>query len=624
MCGINGFINFVPGSKEQNANLISRMNSLITYRGPDDEGVFISESAALGMRRLAIIDLCTGNQPIFNEDGTKVIVFNGEVYNFKDLRNELLDKGHRFKTNGDTETILHAYEEYGVKCLDKLNGMFAFAIYDIKENELFIARDRAGEKPLYYYKDDERLIFASELKSIIKVFNIKKEINQKALNQYFSFTYIPAPLTIFKGIYKLEAAAYILLKNGEFHKANYWDIVPQENGFIQDYETCKRKLRESLFWSVEEKMISDVPLGAFLSGGIDSSIIVGVMSKLSSKPVETFNIGFKIKDFDESGKAKVVAERNKTNHHIHYLDYDDTMDALETILGTFDEPFADSSSIPTYFVSKFAREHVTVVLTGDAGDELFGGYSKYLINYYSDIYNKIPGVIRKSILEKLVYKLPDKNSFTRKVRKVIENSSQETFSKRLALMQLGFKEGARADLLKQGLIDSSSNDFVREVYDKYETFDELTKTLYTDFRIVLEGDMLVKVDRMSMLNSLETRVPLLDKNILELAFKIPPEFKIRGKEQKYILKDTFSDIIPKEVLKKGKQGFAVPIGEWFKGPLKESLLRVLSKEFIDQQGIFNYGFIKRLIEDHLNEKVNYAYPLWALYVFQNWYKKYFL
>lgn len=623
MCGINGFVLEKKASADENKNIINKMNSFIIYRGPDSDGIYADDKVALGMRRLSIIDLSTGKQPIYNEYGTKVIVFNGEIYNFKGLRDELKSKGHKFKTKSDTEVILHSYEEYGTKCLEKLNGMFAFAIYDINSSEMFIARDRAGEKPLYYYRDHEKFVFASELKSIIKTFDIKKEINKKALNQYFSLTYIPAPLTIFENIYKLEAGSFILYKEGKFNIERYWDIDSRKVDIIYSYDECKRRLREALFNSVEQKMISDVPLGAFLSGGIDSSIMVGIMSKLSSRPVETFTIGFKIKEFDESDRAEIVSRSNKTNHHVHFLDYSHAVEELENILETFDEPFADSSSIPTYFVSKFAAQHVKVVLTGDAGDELFAGYSKYMVNYYSDLYNKVPRMLRKNFIEPLVYKMPDRSSISRKVRKVIESTGKNLFEKRRELMFLGFNGDRIGKLLKAGNIAGDVYDIIEKAYNRNSEFEELTRTLYTDFKIVLEGDMLVKVDRMSMLNSIETRVPMLDKNVIELAFSMPPDFKIKGRNQKFILKDTFKDLIPNEILGKSKRGFAVPIGEWFKGPLKNMLLKFLSKEFILEQGIFEYEYIKSLLEDHFAERVNNAYPLWALFVFQNWYRKYY-
>jgi asparagine synthase (glutamine-hydrolysing) len=623
MCGINGFVYNQPASAEQNAAALRKMNSLITYRGPDDEGVFVNDSVAIGMRRLSIIDLCTGNQPIFNEDQTKLIVFNGEIYNFHKLRDELAACGHIFKTKADTETILHAYEEYGSECLDKLNGMFAFAIYDLKTGELFIARDRAGEKPLYYCRDDDKFVFASELKSILGAFDIKKEINKDALNRYLSLTYIPAPLTIFNNIFKLNAGCYMTVRNGDIDIHKYWDIRFSEESEKLPYEEYKRQLRSYLTDSVEKKMISDVPLGAFLSGGIDSSIITGIMSRLSPRPVETFTIGFRMKEFDESDRAGIVAKKNNTNHHLHYLEYEDAVKCLDDIIATFDEPFADSSAIPTYFVSKYAGEFVKVVLTGDAGDELFGGYSKYMINYYADMYGRIPQGIRKHVIEKLVYSLPDKSSVTRKVKKVISNTGEDLFEKRRNLMLLGFNGSNIQSLLLPEYRIPDCCSFIRGIYDTPSVVDELTKTLYTDFKVVLEGDMLVKVDRVSMLNSIETRVPLLDRCVMELAFNIPSEYKIKGRLQKYILKDTFSDLLPGEILGKGKRGFAVPIGEWFRGPLKTSLMELLSEKFIKEQGIFNIEFVNKLLDDHFSARSNNYSQLWTLYTFQRWYLKYF-
>ena len=622
MCGINGFILNKPESDKKNIDVVKQMNSFIVYRGPDDEGIYANDKTALGMRRLSIIDLSTGNQPIFNEDRTKVIVFNGEIYNFISNREELIKKGHTFTTHSDTEVVLHSYEEYGVDCLSKLNGMFAFAIYDMNEKSLFIGRDRAGEKPLYYYKDNDKLVFASELKSIIKVFDIKKEINKKAINTYFSLTYIPAPMTIFEGINKLDAASFLVYKNNELIIQKYWDIKQDESKIIKDYEICKKKVRDCLFDSVEKKMISDVPLGAFLSGGIDSSIIVGTMAKISKKPIETFTIGFHNKDFDESKKADVVAKFNKTNHHLHYVDYSDAINYIDTILTTFDEPFADSSSIPTYFVSKFAAEHVKVVLTGDGGDELFGGYSKYLVNYYTDMYKTIPKFLRKNLFEKLINNIPDKHSLVRKIKKVISSQNEATFSKRKNLMMLGIKDTQK--LLNKQYYEENALDFIDSAYNNNSMLDELSRTLYTDVKVVLEGDMLTKVDRMSMLNSIESRVPLLDKNMIELAFNIPSEYKIKGIQQKIILKEVFSDFLPSEILLKGKQGFGVPIGEWFKGPLKNELLKLISPDFIAEQNIFNYEYIEKLFDDHIKEKSNNAFQLWTLFVFQNWYLKYYI
>ncbi len=621
MCGINGYIGYEPGYRELNINRIRAMNSLITHRGPDDEGIYADEYVALGMKRLSIIDLSTGRQPIFNEDETKIIIFNGEIYNFQELRKELLARGHIFKTKGDTETILHAYEEFGEKCLNKLNGMFAFAIYDINTRKVFIGRDRVGEKPLYYYFDQNCFIFASELKSIIKVFREKREINEEALYQYFSLTYIPAPLTIYKNIYKLEAGCSLSLINRELSIKPYWDINIGEKGVTRDYEVCKKQLREALFHSVEKKMISDVPIGAFLSGGIDSSIVVGIMSKISKRPVDTFTMGFKVKGFDESGRASIAAEKNRTNHHLHFLDYNDALEYLDTIIEAFDEPFSDSSAIPTYFVSKYASEFVKVVLTGDAGDELFGGYSKYMIQYYTSLYNKIPKYLRKNLIEKLLYAVPDRSSLTRKLRKVIGNTEADALEKRINLMKLGFGAEYISELLNIDFSEGYNDSYITQYYNKFPSVDELFKTLYTDFKVVLEGDMLVKVDRMSMTHSIETRAPMLDPEVIELAFQIPSEYKIKGRSQKHILKDTFRDLIPEQLMHKSKRGFAVPIGEWFLGPLKSDLLKTLSREVVQEQGIFKYDIISKMMNNHFSGKCNHASQLWSLYVFQKWYER---
>jgi asparagine synthase (glutamine-hydrolysing) len=398
--------------------------------------------------------------------------------------------------------------------------MFSFAIYDINEGIIFIGRDRAGEKPLYYHKSNENFIFASELKSLLATGTINKQINNLALAQYFQLTYIPAPLTIFEDVYKLCAGCYMLINlSGDMTIKSYWDVNPDNNDLITDYNLCKKLLREALFTSVERRMISDVPVGAFLSGGIDSSIIVGIMSRLSDSPINTFTIGYKNKDYDESSRAEIAAKANNTNHHVYFLDFEEAFSHIDFIMNNMDEPFADSSAIPTFMVSKYASNFVKVVLTGDAGDELFGGYSKYLIGYYSNLYKRIPRPIREHLVERIVYSIPDTHSVTRKIRKVIENAGMDTFKQRINLMSLGFKSNELRLLIKRDTAFDSLA-LIEDYYRKFEgKTDELTQTLYTDFKVVLDGDMLVKVDRMSMLNSIETRAPLLSNDVINLAFK---------------------------------------------------------------------------------------------------------
>lgn len=626
MCGINGVIQFNPRfSSEQIYCLMKTMNDILIHRGPDDEGLYINDNVGLGMRRLSIIDLATGEQPIYNEDKSLVIILNGEIYNYKTLKQDLIERGHVFTTKSDTEVVLHCFEEYGNQCFNKLKGMFAFAIYNQNRNTMVIVRDCAGEKPLYYYKDTDILLFSSELKSLISTGIIKKKICKKSLNQYLQLTYIPAPLTIFEYVYKLLPGQYMEICNGIIQINEYWDVKYNDNNLITDYDQCKSKLRSTLFNSVEECMVSDVPIGAFLSGGIDSAVIVGIMSKISNKPINTFTVCHRDKQYNEDDRAQRTANLHQTNHYPYYLNCCDILPELDKIIKNIDEPFADSSYLPTYMISKFSRNYVKTILTGDAGDELFGGYSKYLINYYSDKYNKIPKWFRKNAIQKVINALPDDLSITRKVHKVIENSDKSIFEKRRTLMCMGFKEEQISDILKDTYFMANSLDLVHEYYYKQkETDNELSCTLYTDLKVVLEGDILVKTDRASMLCSLETRVPMLHKDIIELAAQIPSEYKINAKNTKIILKDTFSDLIPRELLQAKKSGFGIPIEKWLRNELKEDLIASLNMNFIEMQGIFNYEYIKKILNDHLIFGKNRSGELWTLYIFQKWYNNFFL
>jgi asparagine synthase (glutamine-hydrolysing) len=626
MCGINGFLQFDNKFKTNEIEkIIKKMNKSIISRGPDDEGIYINKNIGLGMRRLSIIDLKTGNQPIFNEDGSMVIIFNGELYNYKDLKIDLINKGHLFKTTTDTEVVLHAYEEYGEKSFNFIKGMYAFSIYDINEEKLLIVRDRLGEKPLYFYKDENKFMFSSELKGILATNLINKEIDKNALSHFFQLTYIPAPNTILKNIKKLKPGYYIEIKMENYFNISinqYWDLEFNNSKLIYDFEKIKKNLREKMFEAVEKCMISDVPLGAFLSGGIDSSIIVGIMSKISSTPIKTFNIGFQEKQFDESERAKIVSKFNKTEHYTKILTEKDLLDLLDDFFEYMDEPFADDSAIPTYLVSKYAKNYVKVVLTGDGGDEIFGGYSKYLINYYSEKYNKIPKLIREKIIKNIINYFSNNYNITRKLKKVIRNSEKSIFEQRKELIKLGYTYSGTKELIKSDTISDVS--LIEDYYEKYKNqTDELSQTLYTDIKMVLEGDMLAKVDRMSMANSLETRAPFLYPDIIEFSTKIPSQYKIQNKKTKFILKETFSDILPKKIISASKRGFGIPIGKWFRGDLKNEFLNVTNRKFIENQNLFNYEYIQKIFNEHQNKKENRGRELWTLFVFQKWYKKYF-
>lgn len=621
MCAINGIIDIQKKySNSELRDALNAMNLKVVHRGPDDEGIFVENHIGIGMRRLAIIDLEGGHQPIFNESKDIAIVCNGEIYNHKELRHRLETEGHIFLSHSDAEVVVHAYEEYGTDCFSKLDGMFAIAIYDTTEQKIILARDKAGEKPLYWYKNDLFFCFASELKSITQMEGVVKEISPEGLHQYFTLTYIPAPLTIFKNIYKLKAASFMVVEaDGTVLCSPYWDMVYDDSQLISDYDTCKQKLREALFQSVESRLMSDVPLGTFMSGGIDSTLITGVATRILGKPIDTFTIGFEYGDYDERDRATIAAKAFGTKAHTDVLTADKVKDIIDTIIDNMDEPFADVSAIPTYFVSNLASDYVKVILTGDGGDELFAGYSKYLIGYYSQKYNTLPSFFRHGIFEPIVHTLPANGTLHRKAMKVINNANKPLYEQRLRLMQLGCNEEMYRELVRPEFhVDIDS---IAPIYLKFKGYtDELSQALYTDFKIVLEGDMFVKVDRMSMLNSIETRTPMVAGAMLDLAIKIPSQFKINRNKQKIILKETFEDVLPKSLLKFNKKGFGIPLEHWFRGELKKELQDQLTQcNFIDD--ILDKEYMQSLLQEHISKKANNAYLLWGLYIFTRWMRK---
>ncbi len=623
MCGINGFIRLGETAKYDAVfmrNCVHGMNERIVHRGPDSEGLYADDACALGMRRLSIIDLSSGDQPIWNGERTKCIVFNGELYNYRELKKELAGRGWKFQTASDTEVVLAGFDIYGEGFLERMEGMFAFCIYDKARKAWLLARDRIGEKPLYYYKDGEKLLFASELKSLIGTGLIEKRINKNALNAYLRLTYIPAPETILEGVRKLPAASYVMIDaGGRTDIQKYWKLALDASEET-DYNACKKRLRDALYGSVERRMVSDVPLGLFLSGGIDSTIVTGIAADISDQPVNTFTVGFREKAFDESDLAAISARRHKADHHTVILDWDKCLEDLDGLLNNIDEPFADSSLIATHAVSKAAKRYVTVALTGDAGDELFAGYDKYLISYYGDAYNRVPGILRKGLIEPGVRLLPADSILRRKADKVIRSAGQSGYERRKRLMCLGFKDD-ELPLLTDGQ-NGGALEFIRDCYDEYPNVDEQKRAQHVDLNIVLEGDMLAKVDRASMFASLETRTPMLDRSVVELAFRMPTRFKIAGKQRKIILKDAFRDLIPDEVLTAPKKGFGVPVGKWLARELNARLMEFADKDFLREQGLFRDEYISGMIDAQMRKKENRVNELWTFFVFQNWYKKY--
>ena len=622
MCGINGIFDIKKClSTEKIGRIVHDMNDRISHRGPDSEGLFCESNISLGMRRLSIIDVDNGSQPMANEAGNLVIVYNGEVYNYKNIREQLTGIGYSFKTDSDTEVVLKAYEEYGYDVFDMLDGMFGLAIYDKNTKKLVIARDRLGEKPLYYAQSDNGcFVWGSELKSLLATKLLNPKISKVALNYYLQLTYIPAPHCIFEGIKKVEPGTMVTIyEDGTIEPRRYWDIREIEKRHIS-YEKARTELKEKVVNSVRLRMNSDVPLGAFLSGGIDSGIVVSVMAKNSHKPIETFTIGFDEKEYDETERARIIANHNNTNHHEKKVEYTDVLEVIEDISKQLDEPFADTSVIPTFYVSRFTQKDVKVALTGDGADELFLGYDKYLIGYYNKILDRFPK-FAINLMKSLVNLTVDTSTISRKVRKVLENVGRDIADQRVRLMSLGFQEEERKALLAEGMFgDGIVGALKKQYYSAGESSSEVTRTQYVDIKTVLEGDMLAKVDRMSMVNSLETRAPFLSKDIVEFAWSIPDEYKLCGRNKKRILKDAFEDMLPDSFCKLPKSGFGIPLDYWFRTSLNSWVHDLLSQESIEKEGFFNWGYVKSLIEEHEKGIRNNKNKIWTLIVFEKWYK----
>ena len=590
------------------------MTDVIYHRGPDDEGHYLNNNVGLGFRRLSIIDLHTGHQPLANFDNNIWITFNGEVYNFKEERAALEKKGYKFRTNTDTEVIVNLYQEYGEKCVDHLRGMFAFVIWDERKQQLFGARDRFGIKPFHYYIDNEKFVWASEMKSISISENIKKDINLEALDYYFAYSYTPRDQSIFHQIKKLKPGHSFVFKPFEKDKLKieqYWKIH-----FEPDYSKSESYWKEAIYQSLSEavkmRMISDVPLGAFLSGGVDSSTVVALMALNSEQPIKTFSIGFKEEKYNELQYAKLIAKKYNTEHH-EYIVEPESIELLPELVRAYDEPFADDSAIPTYYVSKFTREHVTVALSGDGGDELFAGYSSY--NKMKDLYQKrISSKTLFSGINKIIpdymygkgmsyYLSKDKNNIGAyfcfwkdyERRKVFQSDIKEKL------------EGHLAENEKLNLLKSMNGDF-------------MSKMQQLDMQTYMVDGILTKVDRASMMNSLEARVPILDHKFAELSFKIPSKYKMKGNSKKYILKESFKDILPNGVLSHKKQGFAVPLSIWFKGNLKDySYDTLVNSEHL--YGFLNKSYVEDMLNNHQKGIRDYSEKIWSLLFLNEWLKQ---
>ncbi len=623
MCGICGVVH--SGAENAIDEAVLRdMCQVIYHRGPDDEGYYVDGQAGLGMRRLSIIDLVTGNQPVNNEDGTIWLVFNGEIYNYKSLHADLVAKGHQFVTKSDTEVIVHAYEEYGHHCPEFFNGMFAFALWDIPRRRLLMARDHLGIKPLYYWIGQDRIVFGSELKSVITHPSVPREIDLEALDQFLTLEYIPTPKTIFEGVYKLPAGYYLIYQEGRVQIEQYWDIpdlkTPTDEG------TVIEMLTELIDDSVRMQLMSDVPLGAFLSGGIDSSTVVASMSKSSTSSVKTFSIGFNDATYNELPYARSVAARYETDHTEEILK-PDIADLAERLVRHLDEPFGDFSIFPTYLVSEVARREVKVVLSGDGGDELFGGYDTYVAQNMDRYYRFLPSTIRRSILPALMSRVsprPAKKGLINKTKRFVEGAalpSSLQHTRWMVFMTAEDKAALYQSDLSASLDGQSSRAVLEEYFIRKPELDPLAQQQYVDIKTYLVDNILTKVDRMSMAVSLETRVPLLDYRIVELAVNLPPEMKLHRGQTKRILKQAMVDRLPYEVLNKPKQGFSIPLKNWLRDPLKPMMMDLLSPEKVQRRGYFNPDCVSRWVTEHLEGTINHSHRLWALMVFELWYEQ---
>ncbi|WP_323788850.1 asparagine synthase (glutamine-hydrolyzing) [Psychroserpens sp.] len=626
MCGINGILYKSSKDEQIIRQSLTKMNDLIIHRGPDEDGTFSFSGTnfALGMamRRLSIIDLSSGQQPIYSKDKSIVIVFNGEIYNYKLLREQLIKDGVELTTNSDTEVILKLYEQKGVEAFKLLDGMFAFSIYDANINKVFIARDFFGEKPLYYTENNNMLCWASELKSLVNQLDYKPEISKKGLNLYFKLTYIPAPFTIYEGVKKLEANKYIIYDTNTFeHRIETIHREKPQTTSDLSFNEAKKEVRQRVFNSVESRSNSDVPLGTFLSGGVDSSVVSLCLSEMKDSKVETFSIGFEKASYDESDKSRVVAELIGSNHHEFIINENDLKHNVDDILLNFDEPFADSSSLPTFLVSNKTRSNVTVALTGDGGDEVFGGYNKYYVGKLNQKYtNAVPKILHNQIdkfSDSFLRRKDDNRGFKYKLNKLIKTISYDD-DYYWGIISLGFQN----DEINQFLNPDFQSPSVFDYY-KAETQISSPKSL-NDFRTIdrhisLEGDMLVKVDRTSMMNSLECRAPFLNRELFEFTMTLPEDYLIKKWSKKHILKEAFKEDFPEGFLEKSKQGFGVPVGDWLRDGLRKELESYIESNFLKQQGIFDSNAIINLVNNHLSGKKDNTFKVWTYFCFQKWY-----
>ncbi len=631
MCGICGII-YHDQERPVDAGLLQRMAGIIQHRGPDDDGHYTEGGVGLGSRRLSIVGLDDGHMPMSTEDGSLVVVYNGELYNHPRLKQALQAKGYTYRTHSDTETFLHLYREYGESFLKHAEGMFALALWDKNQRKLILARDRLGIKPLYYHYQNATLRFGSEIKSILCDPEVPREIELEALNFLLAYLSAPAPYSMFRGIRQLKPGEMLVYQNGHMQTKPFWNpsesIQPISETNLQN---AKDELRHRLDTIVKEHLMSDVPVGAFLSGGIDSSILAALMANHLGNDFQTFSIGFEgYSLFDESQQAKAFAQHLGSQHHERILKPSDLLNAMEDITWQLDEPLADSSCLPVYYVSQLAAEHVKVVLSGDGGDEVFAGYRKYQAEYFRKFFSWLPNGVNRFLSHSIEPMLPESRAnhwmdMLRQVKKFFRGLDPDPFERHLG-WAIHFEDQLRSPLLhpdvRRSIHFEEACDYRKRLFDELPHLDDLTRMLWVDLRHNLPADMLTKVDRMSMLHSLEVRVPFLDHKLVEYAFSLPGDYKLHGKTTKWILKEAFRDLLPAEIIDRRKHGFDVPVGEWFKNELREVIEDVCSSETTTRRGLFDPQRVHQVLKDHQDGKRDYNNQLWIFLSLELWQRRY--
>lgn len=628
MCGIVGIYS-LDGAKPIDAKLLGAMNDVIVHRGPDSAGVYVDPGrVGLAMRRLSIIDVAGGDQPIGNEDGSVQVVYNGEIYNFRDVRAELEAKGHRFETNTDTEVVVHAYEEYGDDCVQRFQGMFTFALWDARRGRLLLARDRVGQKQLFFTQAGGQLLFGSEIKALLAHPAVERRLRPAALNHYLTFLYVPEPLTMFEGIEELRAGCVLTAERGRVEVRPYWQLrYDVDLGMSPD--AAVRGLREHLENAVRDCLVSDVPIGAFLSGGIDSGAVVALMAKYTPGQVNTFSIGYATggEAFDERAFARELAARYGT-HHREFEMTPDVREIAPRLVHAFDQPFADSTAIPTWYLCELTRRHVTVALSGLGGDELAAGYERHRGALLAERLRFIPGFVHRALLRPLADALPDPESGNpwgqrlKRFARAAELPFEERYFELLSQLSRAARESLLApDFLEQIDLDEPRTHFQR-VLDPVADAHPLNQALYADLKLYLPGDLLTLSDRVSMAHSLELRVPYLDHRLLEFAATVPPGLKLRGMERKHLLKRAVRDLLPASFFRRRKMGFSAPLAVWFRNELRDYVEGVLSREAIERAGVLRYGAVRDILDRHYARKANYDNVIWALVVFGLWHARY--